>query len=72
MIDVKVLRAAMANSRRYLDNCDAVLCIPPGRPLGVWHLASRSWGLPQDAASSKGFVRCDRIGSDGNCSSSAV
>ena len=56
MIDVKVLRATMAN-RRYLDDCDAVLCIPTGRPLGVWHLASRSWGLPQDTASSKGFVR---------------
>ena len=43
MFDVQVLRATVA-SRCFSDDCDAVLCILSGHPLGGWHLASLRWG----------------------------
>lgn len=71
MIDVQVLRATVASTivRCFLDDCDAVLS---GRPLGGWHLASLRWGTFLRTEPALRDLWCGRMGSDGNCSFSAV
>lgn len=72
MTDVKVLRTAMAVVGAILMVMMNFFDSPYRKnPLICGTFASLIWSVPQDIATS-GTVRCPRIGSVGNCSSSAV